>query len=101
MNRSRRFFRRCTLNYRDYPWRHFKEKLKHIVAAAVLFIRLLRYVPEAALRRAYCRWLIRMLREGPHPRILLMFAVKCAMHYHLYTLSTRMAAGQSAVVNSF
>jgi hypothetical protein len=29
-----------------------------------------------------------------------MFAVKCAMHYHLYTLSTRMATGQSAVVNS-
>jgi radical SAM superfamily enzyme YgiQ (UPF0313 family) len=95
------FFSAMNAYYRDYPWRHFKEMLKHIVAAAVLFIRLLRYVPEAALRRAYCRWLIRLLRERPNPRILLMFAVKCAMHYHLYTLSTQMAAGQSAVVNSF
>ena len=35
------------------------------------------------------------------PHLLFLYTVKCAMHYHHYTMARQMAAGQSALVNSF
>jgi radical SAM superfamily enzyme YgiQ (UPF0313 family) len=95
------FFSAMRDYYLRYPWRRLNEMIKNLGLAVVLFARLMWYVPEASLRREYCRWLVRLLRKRPHPHLVLIFAVKCAMHYHHYTLATHMTVGQSAPVNSF
>jgi hypothetical protein len=95
------FFSAMRDYYLKYPRRRRIEMFKNLLAAAVLFARLMWYVPQASLRREYCRWLFLLLRERPHPHMLLLLAVKCAMHYHHYELASHMAFGQSALVNSF
>ena len=35
------------------------------------------------------------------PGILLFYVLKCAMHYHAYTMAKEMASGQGRIVNSF
>ena len=43
----------------------------------------------------------RLLWRRPDPNLAVMFLLKCAMHYHQYTMARQMAAGRTAVVNSF
>ena len=41
------------------------------------------------------------LRRRPDPAILFMYLLKCAMHYHHYTMARRMARQETPVVNSY
>jgi hypothetical protein len=59
------------------------------------------YVPEAHLRREYRRRLWRAWRARPNPSVLLVYALKCAMHYHQHTMARRMSSGRTPVYNSF
>ena len=58
-------------------------------------------IPEASLRREYRRRLARVLRERPDSQLLFIYILKCAMHYHYYTMNKHMALGRAALVNSF
>ena len=66
-----------------------------------IYLELMRSVPDARLRRAYRRYLLRLLRKRRDPEVLFVFLVKCAMHYHHYTMARQMAAEPLAIVNSF
>ena len=87
--------------YRQHPWRGLGESIKDLGRTAGLFTRLMWRVPEASLRREYRRRLVRLLRERPDPHLLLIYILKCAMHYHYYMMNKQMAIGQAALVNSF
>jgi radical SAM superfamily enzyme YgiQ (UPF0313 family) len=84
-----------------HPWVWLKSQAGNAAMAAVLFGRLMRGVPEAALRREYRRRFWRLLRRRPDPNLAVLFLLKCAMHYHQYTMARQMAARRTAVVNSF
>jgi hypothetical protein len=71
-----------------------------LLKAFGLFAKILWSVPESALRSEYRRRFRRFFRKCPNPTMLLMFAMKCAMHYHCYRLSREMGAG-GRVRNSF
>jgi hypothetical protein len=87
--------------YRRYPWRRLGDIVKNLSRAVGLFTRLMRRVPDAALRREYRRRLACLLRERPDPHLIFLHTVKCAMHYHHCTKARQMAVGHSALVNSF
>jgi len=59
------------------------------------------HVPEAALRREYRRRIGRLLRVRRDPGALWIYVVKCAMHYHAYTMARRMDSGRTLVYNTF
>jgi radical SAM superfamily enzyme YgiQ (UPF0313 family) len=84
---------------RRHPWTRAKRWMSYAGRAAGLFARLLWMVRDPALRREYRRRMARFVRLRPDPTYLLMFALKCAMHYHFYTLSQEMRRGR--VRNSF
>jgi radical SAM superfamily enzyme YgiQ (UPF0313 family) len=88
-------------HWRRHPWRWLADQARNAVAAAALFGRLIREVPEAGLRREYSRRVWRLLRARPNPAVVLDYLVKCAMHYHHHTLAGQMASGRSRVCNSF
>jgi len=73
----------------------------NLTSAGVLFSRLMRGVPEAYLRREYRRRMWRAWRARPNPSVLLVYALKCALHYHQHTMARRMASGRAPVSNSF
>lgn len=88
--------------YRRHPWRRAGQLLKDMCLAVGLFARLMSRVPDAALRREYRRRLARLLCQRPEPRLIFLYTIKCAMHYHRFTMARQMSAGSTAnLVNSF
>jgi radical SAM superfamily enzyme YgiQ (UPF0313 family) len=88
-------------HWQRHPWAWLKAQAKGLLASAVLFARLMRDVPEAALRREYRRRIGRLLLRRPHPGLLLRYVCKCAMHYHAHTMARQMTASREPLVNSF
>ena len=91
----------CVDYHRRNPWRRAGDLVKDMSRAVGLFARLMSRVPEASLRREYRRRLAHLLRERPDPRLIFLYTVKCAMHYHHFTMARQMAGGHAALVNSF
>ena len=60
----------------------------------------MRNVPDPELRRIYRRRMTTMLRHRPDPNLLFIWVVKCAPHYHHYTLSHQMVR-QRRPVNTY
>jgi radical SAM superfamily enzyme YgiQ (UPF0313 family) len=87
--------------WRRHRWAWLKAQTVNVVSSAVLFWRLMRGIPDTALRREYRRRTWRLLKARPDPNLLLLYLIKCAMHYHQYTMARQMATGQSPVYNSF
>jgi radical SAM superfamily enzyme YgiQ (UPF0313 family) len=69
--------------------------------AAYVFWQLMRRVPDASLRREYRRRMVRFVRRHRNPGLIFTWLLKCAMHFHHYTMVQRMARGQASLVNSF
>ena len=56
---------------------------------------------SAELRAEYRRRLWRALKFTRDPNVLFVYVLKCAIHYHHYTIAMGMTEGTTAVVNSF
>jgi len=95
----------CGVRRREWWHRHtgtwLKSQTLTFARSLVLFWRLMRLVPEEHLRRTYRRQILRLLRKRPDPWLLQMYLVKCATHYHYYSLSRRIAASEAHLVNTF
>jgi radical SAM superfamily enzyme YgiQ (UPF0313 family) len=90
-----------TLYWRRHPWAWLKGQTRELLRSAFLYGRLMRMIPEGHLRAEYRRRLGRLLRQRREPATLFVYLIKCAMHYHHYTMAREMAAQESPVVNSF
>jgi hypothetical protein len=75
--------------------------LGNLVRAAVLYGRLMRQIPQASLRHEYRKRVTQLLWQRRDPALLMLYLIKCAMHYHHHTMAREMATGRSSVVNSF
>jgi hypothetical protein len=74
------------LYLRRYPWRRVKVHALFLAQALGIFLRLMRGIPDAALRRTYRQRLWMVLKRRPEPIILRLYTLKCAMHYHLHIM---------------
>lgn len=83
-----------------HPWQRWRARSFDAVRAAGLFLLLMKNVPDAELRRIYRHRMATMLRHRPDPSVLFICVVKCAMHYHHYTMSHQMAESRT-LVNTF
>ncbi len=87
--------------WRAHPVARIKGQVSNLVRALGLFARLMRSVEDESLRKRYRRELTRQLLSHRDPGYLFGYVIRCAMHYHHYTLTRQMTERQSAVVNSF
>jgi radical SAM superfamily enzyme YgiQ (UPF0313 family) len=87
--------------WQHHPWNHFKTQTANLLSAVVLYTRLMLGVPEPSLRHEYRKRVTRLFQLRRDPALLLLYLIKCAMHYHHHTMSRQMANGNSPVVNSF
>src|SRR5262249_50790256 len=76
--------------WRRHPWSWLKMQTQNLVGSVVLFSRLMRWVPEAWLRKEYRQRVWRLLRARRDPNVLILYLIKCAMHYHQYTMARQM-----------
>ncbi len=92
---------RARLRYlRRYPLRRFKLNARLLAEALAIFLMLMRGVPDAALRREYRRSLMRALRHRPAPAILQLYALKCAMHFHVHMIVQEMLSARRPAVRA-
>jgi radical SAM superfamily enzyme YgiQ (UPF0313 family) len=84
-----------------HPWIWLKALAENLATSAVLFTRMMRNIPEAALRKEYRKRLWRLVKARPETNVWVVYLIKCLMHYHHYTLARQMETGDSRVVNSF
>ncbi len=95
MGRSRQRY------WNTHRWREVKTKALFLAQATGLFVRLMSGIPEAHLRAEYRRRVLRFLRHRRDPGTLLFYVIKCAMHYHAYTMAKQMTSGRSRIYNSY
>ena len=86
--------------WRQHPWQKWRSQSLDGVRALGLFLRLMKNVPDPELRRIYRRRMTTMIRRRPDPNLLLVCVLKCALHYHHYTMSRAMVE-QRMLVNTF
>jgi hypothetical protein len=84
---------------RNWP-RRLESALTNVVQSGVVFGRLLWHVRDHRLRREYCRRLVGLLKARQDFGLILYYVLKCAMHYHHYTLARQMVR-ESRVINTF
>jgi radical SAM superfamily enzyme YgiQ (UPF0313 family) len=87
--------------WRRHPWKRLKAQARDLARSLFLFNRLMRSVPEAHLREEYRRRLGRLLKRRREPAVLFVYLIKCAMHFHHYTMARQMITKEAPVVNSF
>jgi radical SAM superfamily enzyme YgiQ (UPF0313 family) len=75
---------------RRHPIRRARLNARLLLEAAAIFVMLMRGVPDPALRREYRRRLLRVAWRRPTPAILQLYAVKCAMHFHVQMMVREM-----------
>jgi len=91
-----------TAYFRKHWWLQMRHAGYYFVGFLVVFWKLMRGVPDVKLRREYrSRLLNAMWSRFTTPSIYFYYAVKCAMHYHHYKLTTDMLQDPNKVVSSF
>ena len=87
--------------WKEHPWVGRMEQARFGLLAFGLLARLMWSIPQRSLRKEYRKRIFRLLRVNRDPSVLFVYVIKCAMHYHHFTLSTNMSDKRSAVVNTF
>ncbi len=95
------FSRGANRHWRRHPWQRAKARGLILGHALALLGRLTWKVDDAALRREYLRRIWRLVRTRRDASVFWITVVKCACHYHAYTMARRMSGGQSSVVNTY
>jgi radical SAM superfamily enzyme YgiQ (UPF0313 family) len=75
--------------------RQYRRWLRLRVGAAIqalyVFVQLMRCVPEAGLRREYRRRIWKALLRRPNPRLIRIYCICCAAHFHYDRLITQLS----------
>jgi radical SAM superfamily enzyme YgiQ (UPF0313 family) len=95
------FGRGASRYWRRHPWHWVKARGLILGQALGLLARLTWKVNDASLRREYLRRIWRLVRARRDSRVLWIWAVKCALHYHAHTMAREMSGGQSPVINTY
>jgi radical SAM superfamily enzyme YgiQ (UPF0313 family) len=77
---------------RRHPWRRIKAQAWTVLEVTYIIIGLMRGAPDPVLKRDYRRRLWAVIRRRPRLRLLRIYAVKCALHYHFDRLIAQMKA---------
>ena len=87
--------------WKEHRWVGILEQARFGILAFGLLARMMWTIPQRSLRKEYRKRIFRLLRVNRDPSVLFVYVIKCAMHYHHYTLATNMSSQRSAVVNTF
>ena len=87
--------------WRRHPVNWLKAQTTSLIRFLYLYRRLTHDIPDSRLRQCYRTRLRRAVRRRPDPDMLLVYAIKCGMHYHHHTMATQMARRETDLVNSF
>jgi len=93
--------RACRHYGAKHPWWRRARVAQNCLEAFGLMLRLFIGVREAPLRTTYRRRFLRVLRVRRNPAIIRVYAINCAIHYHMHRLVRALQARDRAVLNTY
>ena len=69
-------------------------------ARAIVMPNLVPPITTVKAAREYRKRMWRLIKVRPDPSLAVLYLLKCALHYHQYTMARQMAAGHSPVYNT-
>lgn len=100
LDRGFRFATARQRYWRRRPLRRLRAQAINLARFLGIYWRLTRHVPDAELREEYRRRIRGLLRRRRDPAVLFSYVIKCAMHYHHYTMARSMARREARVVST-
>ena len=85
----------------DHGWRRRGRHLQFTVQALGIVLRLMLRVPDRALRGVYRRQFWRLLRTRRNPAVLRVYAIKCAIHFHMHEFVRLLVARDRPLLNTY
>ena len=86
---------------RHHRWAWLTRSAMLWIETAWLCISLARYIPDRALRRFYRQRIFSLLRARPEPSLMRIYALKCAVHWHMHKFVRRLMTDNRPLVNSY
>jgi radical SAM superfamily enzyme YgiQ (UPF0313 family) len=83
------------------PWLRRCRHLRLWLESAVLVVRLLSRTPDRTLRTIYRQRIWRFLQMRRNPTALRVYAIKCAVHYHMYQLARALQSRVHPIINTY
>jgi radical SAM superfamily enzyme YgiQ (UPF0313 family) len=85
---------------RLHPWRTWGRSMRAWLEAFGILARLLARVPDRSLRNQYLRRLWQCLRVRRSGSVMQIYAIKCAVHFHMHQLVRALDSRERPVVNT-
>jgi Domain of unknown function (DUF4070) len=83
---------------RRYPLRRLKLRTRAGIEALYIFVQLMLRVSDPGLRRRYRQQLLKVLLRRPNPRLVRIYAMFCALHYHYGKLIAQLKVTPPAII---
>lgn len=95
-----RFGQPRAAHLRGRPVARWRAAAADAARAAAVFVGLMVRVRDPRLRRTYRGRMLRLVRRRFDPAVWMVYAIKCAIHFHHHGMSLRMTAGAAPPVNT-
>ncbi|MGE3833110.1 MAG: DUF4070 domain-containing protein, partial [Parvibaculaceae bacterium] len=87
---------------RQHRWAWLSRSTMLWLETIGLCISLALNIPDRTLRKFYRRRIFSLLRERPEPSLMRIYALKCAVHWHMHKFVRRLTtANNQPLVNSY
>ena len=83
------------------PWVRLSKHARSWIETVVLTARLMLLMRDRRLRKIYFRRFAAALRTRPDGVLLRLYAIRCAMHFHLHELTLRLQARDGQLINTY
>jgi radical SAM superfamily enzyme YgiQ (UPF0313 family) len=84
-----------------HPWRRRARHARFLLEAFGILLRLMARVPDYSLRSVYRHQFLHLLCARRNPAVLRVYAIKCAVHFHMHTFVRALVARDHALLNTF
>jgi radical SAM superfamily enzyme YgiQ (UPF0313 family) len=86
---------------RTRPWLRWKRDAYCWLLTFVLLARLAMLIPERQMWRIYRRRFWAFLRDRPEPQVARVYALKCAIHWHMHKFAQQLSDRTLPLVNTY
>ena len=83
------------------PWLRLRRQMRYWLETAVLISRIAAQLPDRKLWGFYRRRFWMFLRSRPEPQVLRIYALKCAIHWHMHKFVQQLKDRARPVVNTY
>ncbi|HUI95943.1 MAG TPA: radical SAM protein [Xanthobacteraceae bacterium] len=83
------------------PWLRLRKQARSWLEAVVVTARVILQLNDNSLRKLYLGRVIGALRRRPDGVLLRLYAIRCAMHFHLHALTRQLRTQDGRLINTY